>query len=68
GWMRFGFAISRVTTPLILSLVFFLVFMPAGLIMRIAGHDPMRRRLSADSDSYREPSRTATPESMQKPY
>ncbi len=68
GWMRFGLAISRVTTPLILSLVFFLVFTPAGLIMRLARHDPMQRRLSADADSYREPSRTAAPESMERPY
>jgi len=68
GWMRFGLAISRVTTPLILSLVFFLVFTPAGLIMRLTGHDPMQRRLSADTASYREPSRAAAPESMERPY
>jgi hypothetical protein len=68
GWMRFGLAVSRVTTPLVLTLVFFLVFMPAGLIMRLTGHDPMQRRLSPDAASYREPSRAAAPESMEKPY
>lgn len=68
GWMHFGLAISRVTTPLILTLVFFSVFLPAGLLMRLAGHDPMRRRLCAKSESYREPSRMVAPESMQRPY
>jgi hypothetical protein len=68
GWMRFGLAISRVTTPLILTLVFFLVFTPAGLIMRLTGHDPMQRRLSPDAASYREPSQAAAPESIERPY
>lgn len=68
GWMQVGLAISRVTTPLILGLVFFLLFTPAGLIMRLTGHDPMRRRLSDEASSYREPSRTAAPESMERPY
>ncbi|MBK1723206.1 SxtJ family membrane protein [Thiocystis violacea] len=68
GWMRLGLLMSRVTTPLILTLVFFLVFVPAGLIMRLAGNDPMKRRLSPDAESYREPSQPAAPESMEKPY
>ncbi|WP_295405566.1 SxtJ family membrane protein [uncultured Thiocystis sp.] len=68
GWMRFGLLLNRVTTPLILSLAFFLVFVPTGLIARLAGHDPMKRRLLPDADSYREPSQQATPESMEKPY
>jgi hypothetical protein len=65
--MHFGLAISRVTTPLILSLVFFLVFTPAGLIMRLTGHDPMQRRLSADAASYREPSRTPPRPNVHEP-
>jgi len=68
GWMRIGLLMSRVTTPLILGLVFFVVFLPAGLIMRLSGHDPMKRRMVPDAPSYREPSQPAAPESMEKPY
>jgi Kef-type K+ transport system membrane component KefB len=68
GWMRIGLAISRVTTPLILGLVFFALFVPVGLIMRLARHDPMRRGLTPEADSYREPSQPYTPESMERPY
>ncbi|MCF7985234.1 MAG: hypothetical protein K9L70_12585 [Thiohalocapsa sp.] len=68
GWMHFGLLISKVTTPLILGLVFFVMFLPAGLIMRLSGHDPMKRRIPANADSFREPSRTARPESMERPY
>ncbi len=68
GWMRLGLLMNRVTTPLILSLVFFVVFVPAGLILRLAGKDPMKRRPRPDAESYREPSQETTLESMEKPY
>ncbi|KAA6184049.1 sxtJ [Thiohalocapsa marina] len=68
GWMRIGLLLSRVTTPLILGLVFFLVFVPAGLVMRLTRYDPMRRRPAPQRDSYREPSRPYTPDSMENPY
>lgn len=68
GWMRFGLALGRVTTPLLLALVFFLLFVPFGLAMRLAGHDPMRRRLRANGDSFREPSQPRQRDSMERPY
>jgi hypothetical protein len=34
-WMRFGLALNKVTTPVILGLVFFLVITPTGLIRRL---------------------------------
>ncbi|EGV28042.1 hypothetical protein ThidrDRAFT_4138 [Thiorhodococcus drewsii AZ1] len=68
GWMRLGLLMSRVTTPLTLSFVFFVAFVPAGFIMRLMGNDPMKRRLLPDAESYREPSQEATPKSMEKPY
>lgn len=68
GWMRFGLLLSRITTPLILSLVYFLLFVPVGWIMRLSGHDPMRRRLRPDLASYREPSQQIPPTSFERPY
>ena len=67
-WMQLGLLISRVTTPIVLGLVFILLFLPVGLMMRLAGHDPMKRRFEPNSPSYREPSRPATPESMKNPF
>jgi hypothetical protein len=68
GWMRLGLLLNRITSPLMLSLVFYLIFAPAGLIMRLAGHDPMKRRLTPEDPSYREPSHPAAPTSMERPY
>jgi hypothetical protein len=42
GWMRGAHAISKVTTPLLLGLMYVIVITPAGLIMRLLGRDPLR--------------------------
>lgn len=44
AWMRLALAISRVTTPIFMALVFFLVLTPAGLIARLVGHRPLTVR------------------------
>jgi len=41
GWMRAAERMSRVTTPVLLGLVYFLVLTPAGIIMRIVGRNPL---------------------------
>ncbi|MBL3599377.1 MAG: APC family permease [gamma proteobacterium endosymbiont of Lamellibrachia anaximandri] len=66
-WMMFGLMMSKITTPLILGIIFFLVFFPAGLIMRLF-NDPMRRKYDADAKSYRIDSHTPDKKSLENPY
>lgn len=69
AWMRLALLISRVTTPLVLGIVFFLVFLPVGILMKLVGHDPMRRKLDALATSYRTQSTLEEPkEQMENPY
>ena len=57
GWMRFGLLLSRVTTPLILGIVFFLVITPIGLVRRLnAATTRWRGSFDATAGSYRVPS------------
>jgi len=42
SWMALAHAISKVTTPIVLSLMYFLVFTPVGWVMRLAGRNPMK--------------------------
>ena len=44
AWMGLAHAISKVTTPVFMGIVFFLVIMPVGLIMRALGRNPVRHR------------------------
>jgi hypothetical protein len=67
-WMRLALLISKVTTPIILGVVFFLVVMPFGLIMRIFGGDPLALRLNGDLETYRKKSDRQSVNSLEKPY
>jgi hypothetical protein len=42
--MAFAHAIPKVTTPIFLGIVFFLVFTPFGLLMRLFGRRTLNRR------------------------
>jgi O-antigen/teichoic acid export membrane protein len=68
GWMRFGLLASKITTPLILGTVFFLVICPIGLIRGACGKNDMRRPLRAAVSSYRVPSRRSPAANMEKPF
>ncbi len=43
-WMTFARLLSLFTTPIILAMVYFMVIMPIGIIKRLSGWDPLRRR------------------------
>ncbi len=49
GWMKMALAISKVTTPIFLGVVYFLVLTPTGLIMRLLGRKPIRHEPSDGS-------------------
>jgi hypothetical protein len=55
-WMKLGHVLGWINTRIILSVVFYGMVFPMGLIMRRAGKDPMRRRYDPTADSYRVPS------------
>lgn len=47
AWMALARAISRVTNPLVLGVVWFAVLTPIGLAMRAFGRHPLARRRDA---------------------
>jgi hypothetical protein len=51
-WRRLGLLLGKVVNPIVLSLMFFLVFTPAGLCLRLAGKDPLRLKKPKDRKSY----------------
>ena len=40
-WMSIGFIIGRVVSPIVLGIIFFLVFSPIAIIMRLFGRDEL---------------------------
>jgi hypothetical protein len=52
-WMTIGDALGWVNSRILLGLVFYGLVTPMGLVMRLRGRDPMRRRFEPRADSYR---------------
>src|SRR5690606_1788145 len=44
SWMKLGLLLGRVTTPVILTLVFLVAILPASILLRLARKDFMRRQ------------------------
>ena len=68
AWMGFGLIMNRITTPLVLGFVFFLVITPVAFAMKLMRRDPMLRSLDLDSKSYRKASIKPSRNSMERPY
>jgi hypothetical protein len=52
GWAWIGHVLGRLTTPIILAVVFALVVVPLGLLMRVFGQDLLRLRRDPRAPSY----------------
>ena len=51
-WLRLGRALNRVIGPVILGAFFYGVLTPLAAILRRAGRDPLKRKLSPDAVTY----------------
>ena len=53
-WLKIAHAIGWFNTQLLLTIVFILIFIPTGLVMRLFRKDPMQRKMLAEG-TYWEP-------------
>lgn len=51
AWMRFAVLLGHVNSRVLLTLVYYLVVTPYGVVTRLVGRDPLRRR-GAKGESY----------------
>lgn len=68
GWMRFGSIMNKITTSLILSIVYLVLITPPGLVMRAFGNDPLNRKLDDSVNTYRVKSQAIETENLEKPF
>lgn len=52
-WMRLGRILEWVNVRIVLGVVFFLVFMPLGMIMRLFGKDTLQKKWDKQATTYR---------------
>jgi len=67
-WMKLGHALGWINTRIILGVVFFVLFAPVALLLRVLGKDPMHRELDGDAQTYRVVSEKLSRERMEKPF
>jgi hypothetical protein len=67
-WLKFGHVAGWINTRIILGIMFYFVFLPAGIIMRLLGKDPMARSLDSSMPSYRKVSDPITKDHVERPY
>ena len=44
-WMKFGILLGMIVSPIIMGIIYFGIFTPIAIIMRLAGRDELRLRL-----------------------
>jgi hypothetical protein len=54
-WMTIGHLLGWVNTRIILAAIFYVVFAPVAVIMRLLRKDPMCRKLEPTAETYRIP-------------
>ena len=52
AWMALGEALGRVTTPVLLGVVFVAVLVPTRLLLALFGKDPLARRFDRGAPTY----------------
>lgn len=65
-WTKLGLLLSRVVSPIVMGIIFFVIFMPIGIILRWRGKDLLRMKFDKAASTYwivREPPGPA-PDSM----
>lgn len=53
GWMQVGHVLGSINTKIILGIIYYGLFTPMGLVMRLMDKDSMHRALAKEATTYR---------------
>jgi len=59
-WMRLGLVLGMIVSPVIMGIIFFGLFVPLGIIMRMFGRDELRLKTTSRPSHWRERSSEQT--------
>ena len=69
GWMRFGLVAAFINTRIIMFVLYYLLFVPTGLVMKLFGRDALARTIGGKTtDSYRVASTVRPNDHFERPY
>jgi hypothetical protein len=70
AWFYFAFALGWINMRILLSAVFYTMFVPVGLFMKLIGRDALERKLDRSAETYwkERPQEPVDPESYERQY
>ena len=68
GWIAFGHVLGWINARIILGIVFFVVVMPIGLVMRLFGKDFLGMRPNRNGSYWLKRGQKLTPQSMRNQF
>ena len=70
AWMKLGDILGRIVSPIVMGVIYFVIFTPVAIVMRMAGRDALKLRYERALPSYwtrRDPPGPAD-DSFKEPY
>ena len=67
-WMRFGFLIGMIVSPIILGVIFFGLFTPIAIVIKLSGRDELRLKLKKKQSYWISRSEIIKPESFKQQF
>jgi len=52
AWIKFGGLIGKLNSKIIIAAMFYLLFFPIGLIIKISGKDLLNKKIDKEKESY----------------
>jgi len=68
AWTKIGNVLGWVNSRIILGIMFFLLILPIGLILKLFGKDSMNRKFDKKLETYRRVTNPRSKENLEKPF
>ena len=63
-WMRFGLLLGMIVSPIVLGIIFFGLFTPIAMLMRLSGRDELRLKFTQKASHWKSRGDPIKPESF----
>ena len=67
-WIKVGNVLGFINSRIILSVMFFVMIFPIGMLLKVFGKDSMKRKLDKNTNTYRKISKVRKKEHLEKPF
>lgn len=67
-WIKVGNVLGWINSRIILGIMFFLLILPIGLILKLFGKDSMNRKFDSKLKTYRRVTKQRNKENLEKPF